>query len=47
MTLHTERCFSVLDVAKDSRKADYDCVEGGIVVKMRYYDMEEKFVKVC
>ena len=38
MTLHTERCFSVLNIAKDSRKADYDSM-----VKMRYYGMKEKF----
>ena len=47
MTCHTERCFSVLNVAKDCRKADCNCVEGGIVVKMRHYGMEEKFVKLC
>ena len=47
MTCHTERCFSVLNVAKDCRKADYICVEGGSVVKKRHYGMEEKFVKLC
>ena len=32
---------------KNARKADCNCVEGGIVVKMRHYGMEEKFVKLC
>ena len=32
---------------KNGRKADYDCVEGGIVVTMKHYGMEEKFVTVC